>query len=186
MQYEKMFEAYPYLESEDLVLKKIEHEDLKDFYDLMSDEVLFKFKPGKAKKNEKSVDNMIDHYQRDFLKKKMIFLGIYLKSEDKLIGLGEVFDIDKKTSQVTFGYTLNRAYWGRGYATQYSKCLMDYLFNTIGINRLQAFVMPENIKSLEVLRRCHFTEEGTIRQGHFWKDKGAVDLTVFSVLKSDL
>ena len=47
------------------------------------------------------------------------------------------------------------------------------------------FVMPENIKSLNVLKRCGFVEEGTIRKGYIWKDKGIVDLTLYSVLKEE-
>jgi len=63
--------------------------------------------------------------------------------------------------------------------------MTDYLFNDIGLNRIQAFVMPENAKSLSVLRRNNFVEEGVIRQGHIWKGKGVVDLTLFSMLKSE-
>jgi ribosomal-protein-alanine N-acetyltransferase len=130
---------------------------------------------------------MIDHYERDFNKRKIIFLGIYLKSQDmKLIGLGEVFDFDKQASMVTFGYTLNQDYWGQGYATQYANMLVDYLTHTIGVNRVQAFVMTENEKSHRVLERCGFIKEGTIRQGQVWKDKGLVDLTLYSILKGEV
>lgn len=186
MKYDLLFEKYPYLESDELVLKKIEHEDINMLCELCNDEVLYKFKPGSAIKNIKTIDNMIDHYERDFYKRKTIFLGIYLKSEpSKLIGLGEIFDFDKKASVVTFGYTINRNYWGLGYATKYTKLLLDYLINTIEVNRVQAFVMSENIKSHNVLKRSEFVKEGVIRQGYIWKDKGLVDLTLYSILKSD-
>ncbi|MBN2826757.1 MAG: GNAT family N-acetyltransferase [Tissierellales bacterium] len=186
MKYDLLFEKYPYLESDELILKKIEHEDINAFFELCSDEVLFRYKPGSAKKNISTVDNMIDHYERDFHKKKIIFLGIYLKSKPmKLIGLGEIFDFDKNADVVTFGYTINRDYWGMGYATQYTQMLLEYLINTIEVNRVQAFVMPENEKSHKVLERCGFVKEGTIRQGHIWKDKDVVDLTLYSVLRGE-
>ncbi|EGW37168.1 ribosomal-protein-alanine N-acetyltransferase [Desulfosporosinus sp. OT] len=63
--------------------------------------------------------------------------------------------------------------------------MTDYLFNDIGINRIQAFVMPENIKSQNVLQRNCFVKEGIIRQGYVWKGKGVVDLILYSFLKSD-
>lgn len=186
MRFDLLFERYPYLESDELILKKIEHEDIDSFFELCSDDDLYEYKPGKAKKNKKSVDNMIDHYERDFNKQKIIFLGIYLKSESmKLIGLGEIFDFDKKASVVTFGYTINKNYWGNGYATRYTKMILEYLIKTIEVNRVQAFVMPENRRSHNVLKRCGFTKEGTIRQGYIWKDKGLVDLTLYSVLSSE-
>jgi ribosomal-protein-alanine N-acetyltransferase len=57
---------------------------------------------------------------------------------------------------------------------------------SIGINRIQAFVMPENIKSQNVLQRNGFVKEGTIRQGHVWKGHGVVDLILYSLLKTDI
>ena len=186
MKFEKLFSEYPFLESEELILKKIEHEDLEDFFILYSDDELFKYKPGKAKTNRETVDNIIDHYERDFNKKKTISLGIYLKKENlKLIGIGELFDFDQKTDVVTFGYTLNNRYWGRGFATRYSKMIVEFLINEVDVNRIQAFVMTENIKSQKVLERCGFVKEGLIRQGQFWKDKGIVDLFLYSILRQE-
>lgn len=186
MNFDKLFTEYPYLESETLILRKIEHDDIDDFFELCSDEELFKYKPGKAKTNKETVDNMIDHYERDFIKRKTIFLGIYLKNENsKLIGLGEIFDFDHKTNVGTFGYTINRQYWGRGFATKYTKMVLEFFINEVEINRVQAFVMPENVSSQKVLEKCGFVKEGIIRQGHFWKDKGIVDLIMYSILKKE-
>lgn len=186
MKFDKLFATYPLLESEELILKKIAHDDIEDFFELCSDETLFKFKPGKAKSNKETVQNMIDHYERDFYKKKTVFLGIYLKKErSRLIGLGEIFDFDPKVDVASFGYTLKKDYWGMGYATKSTKMMLNFLMNEIEVNRVQAFVMPENEKSLKVLERCGFVNEGIIRQGFFWKDKGIVDLAVFSILRSE-
>ncbi|WP_242974011.1 GNAT family N-acetyltransferase [Anaerocolumna aminovalerica] len=86
---------------------------------------------------------------------------------------------------ITIGYRLNDRFWGNGIATKTVRAMTDYLFNDIGINRIQAFVMPQNVKSANVLRRTKFVEEGVIRQGHIWKGKGVVDLVLFSMLKSE-
>ncbi|WP_346940256.1 hypothetical protein [uncultured Clostridium sp.] len=36
-----------------------------------------------------------------------------------------------------------------------------------------------------MLLRNNFIEEGTIRQGYFWKGGGVVDLVLYSVLKAE-
>lgn len=64
MSFDKLFAEYPYLESEALILKKIESDDIDDFFELCSDVDLFKYKPGKAKMNKETVDNMIDHLRK--------------------------------------------------------------------------------------------------------------------------
>lgn len=186
MDFELLFKSYPVIESDELVLRKIEDEDLNEFFEIHSSELIYEYIPGKAKKNINTVKNMIRHYERDFNKKKMIFLGIYNKKpQQKLIGIAEIFDIDKKISMVTIGYRLNTNYWGKGIATQVTKLIVDFLIDEIKVNRIQAFVMPQNKKSGEVLKRNHFVYEGTIRQGQVWKEKGFVDLELYSLLKED-
>ena len=129
---------------------------------------------------------MIGHFKRDFDKKKEIFLGITLNDNPAfLVGVAEMFDYNRDVNMITIGYRLNDQFWGKGIATKTVKAITNYLFNDIGLNRIQAFIMPENTKSLSVLRRNNFVEEGVIRQGHIWKGIGVVDLTLFSMLRSE-
>jgi ribosomal-protein-alanine N-acetyltransferase len=187
MQQSILFSEFPLIQTREISLRKIEKTDLDDLYPIYNNENLFKYRPSEAKKNKSTVENMISHFERDFNKKKTIFLGICLNENLKrIIGVAEIFDFDVKVNMVTIGYTLNENYWGNGVATKTAKALVDYLFNTIEVNRVQAFVMPNNIKSKNVLLRNRFTKEGTIRQGTAWSGKGIVDLEVYSFLKSDL
>lgn len=130
--------------------------------------------------------NVIGHYERDFSKHKTIFLGIYYrKANDKLVDIAEIFEFDDKVNMVEIGYTLNEEYWGKGIATAAVKMMLDYLFNVIEVNRIQAAAMPVNTRSKRVLERCGFIHEGTLRQFRNWTGKGIVDLEMYSVLKSD-
>lgn len=182
-----LFSKFPFIQTNEITLRKIEKSDLDDLYSIYSNENLFKYRPGEVKKNKSTVENMISHFERDFGKKKTIFLAICLNEDlKKIIGVSEIFDFDAKVNMVTIGYTLNEDYWGHGFATKTVEALRDYLLNTIGINRVQAFVMPNNIKSKNVLERNRFTKEGTIRQGAIWTGKGIIDLDLYSFLKSDL
>ena len=186
MKYDKMFESFPAIESDEIFLKQIEKHDLNDYVEINMNEVLYCFKPGEPRKTIAAVENIIGHHERDFNKKKIINLGIYLKAEsNKMVGVAEIFDFDTKVSAVTIGYTLNQNYWGKGIATKTTSLLLDYLFNEIDVNRVQAFVMPENEKSSKVLLRNNFVKEGVIRQGNFWQGRGIVDLVLFSILKSE-
>jgi ribosomal-protein-alanine N-acetyltransferase len=186
MKYNSLFGEFPTIENEEIILKKINKDDLKDLVEIYTNEKLYRYKPGSPKKTTEAIENMIGHFERDFLKKKMIFLGIYLKSQcNKLVGVAEIFDIDEKVNSVTMGYTLNESYWGKGIATKTTNLLLQYLFNEIDVNRVQGFVMVENEKSKKVLLRNNFLKEGIIRQGHFWTGRGIVDLELYAILKSD-
>lgn len=178
---------FPHIVTEELTLRKIEASDLDSIYEIYSNEKLFQYSPVMLKKNKDTVANMIGHFERDFHKGKEIFVGICLNSEpDRIVGVAEMFDYSREVNMITIGYRLNDSYWGKGIATKTVKAMTDYLFKEIGINRVQAFVMPENVKSQKVLQRNGFVKEGTIRQGHAWKGHGVIDLILYSLLKSEV
>lgn len=86
---------------------------------------------------------------------------------------------------ITIGYKINESFWNQGIATNAVAAMIDYLFNEIRINRIQAFVMPDNVYFQKVLLKNGFMREGLVRQGNVWTGKGVVDLVIFSVLRSD-
>ena len=181
----KLFNCYPTLENEDISLHKITVRDFEDLYEIYSNDALYLYRPTVAKKNRSVVYSMISQFDREFNKQKAMHLGIYLSTSNKLIGMLELFQIDTDLSMVNIGYTLNEAYWGQGLATKSVKLLLDYLFHVIEVNRVQAYVLTDNIKSKNVLTRNKFCYEGTIRQSVLLSNKGIVDIDVFSYLKQD-
>ena len=152
MNKELLFGKFPYLESDTLVLKKIERGDVNDLFEILSDEELFRYRPGNPWKTVEAIANVVGHYERDFNKHKTIFLGIYYKTANiKLVGIAEIFDFDDKASRVEIGYTLNKDYWGNGIVTNAVKMMIAFLFDVINVNSIQATPMPVNVKSKNVL-----------------------------------
>ena len=187
MNKELLFEKFPYLESDEIILKKVEPEDVNELFQILSNENIFKYRvPGKPWKTIDAVQNVIGHYERDFNKRKTIYLGIYYKkANNKLVGIAEIFDFDDKIDRVEIGYTVCENYWGNGIATKSVKMLLKFLFNIINVNSIQAMPMPINVKSKNVLERCGFMREGTLRQVKYWTGIGIVDLEMYSILKSE-
>ena len=180
------YDQFPHIVTDEITLRKIVPADIDSLFEIYSNENLFIHSPSMLKKNKGTVENMIGHFERDFNKRKSIFLGIVENSSPEyIVGVAEMFDYDHDINMITIGYRLNDRFWNRGIATKTVKAMTEFLINNIGINRIQAFVMPENLKSLNVLRKNNFIEEGLIRQGYKWKGKGIVDLILFSILKSD-
>ena len=62
---------------------------------------------------------------------------------------------------------------------------MEYLFEDVGVNRIQAEVMLANDCSKRVLLKNGFIKEGTIRQASVWTGKGIVDLEIYGILSED-
>jgi ribosomal-protein-alanine N-acetyltransferase len=185
MSFDLLFAEFPLIRSAGVTLRRIEPADLDAIYAIYSNATLFRYRPGRVRKNRATVANMISHFARDYGKRKIVYLGICPAGSDEVVGIAEIFDCDARVNMVTIGYTLNEAYWGRGLATQTVAALVDYLFAVVGVNRIQAFVMPANGRSGRVLLRNGFVREGTIRQGNFWAERGVVDLELYGLLRCE-
>lgn len=184
---DKLFARYPHIETDEIIIRKTEITEFDEWYKV-SQNTNYEYTPSKGKKIsiDAAYNVLSKHYDRDFKKRKTIFLGIYLKEkENRLVGRIEIFDIDIKIDMITIGYTLSKEYEGKGIATKAVAALVKYLFKEINLNRIQAFVMTENIKSAKVLLKNGFIKEGIIREGNYWTGHGIIDLELYSILKRE-
>lgn len=184
---DKLFARYPNIETDEIIIRKTEIAEFDEWYKV-SQNTNYEYTPSKGKKLSKDAayNVLSKHYDRDFQKHKTIFLGIYLKEKDnRLVGRVEIFDVDIKRDMITIGYTLSGDYEGKGIATKTVDALVKYLFEEIDVNRIQAFVMIENIKSGRVLLKNRFIKEGIIREGNYWTGHGIIDLELYSILKRE-
>lgn len=181
-----IFEQFPTLESDGIILKKIELIHVEEVYQIYSNDKVFKYCGIIPKHNKETVQSMIGHFERDFQKKSRVKWGIFTKNESyRLVGIMEAVDFTQKVNMVTIGYFLAEAHWGKGIATEALKLLLAFLFDKVNINRIQAEVMPLNEVSKKVLLKTGFIKEGTLRQAALWSGKGIVDLELYSILKED-
>ena len=81
-------------------------------------------------------------------------LCVTLKSSLKLIG-GCGFRIKKENNKRgDFGYIINPDYWNKGYATEASKGLLDFMIKNHGITEIEATCDVLNLQSKRVLEKC--------------------------------
>lgn len=59
-------------------------------------------------------------------------------------------------------YLFKRPAWGRGFATEGSRAVIDFARDRLQLGYLVALAVPENIASIAVMRRCGFSHEGPI------------------------
>lgn len=111
---------------------------------------------------------------------------IILKGSQQIIGdIGVHFlDIDPQNKQVEIGYTLNRFYRGKGYATEALIEIISYLFNTLDKHRITASVDPLNIPSIKLIERLGFRKEAHFRNSLYFKGEW-VDDVIYALLAEE-
>lgn len=181
-----LFSTWPFLKCEKVTLSQPAETDLESLWQILSDDENFRFNPEAASSSMAEAAAKIKQIRFDFREKKSVTLGIFSNDNlNKLIGILQITDINPKIEALSLAFMLNREYIGKGYATAALNCVTDYLFNYIEVHRLQAYVMPNNLRSQRLLERCGFIKEGTIRDGFYWPDKGIIDLDLYAMLPTD-
>lgn len=64
----------------------------------------------------------------------------------------------------SLGYCFDAAAWGHGYATEAAGRLLQWAFETLELNRVQAETDTRNLASARVLEKLGFEREGTLRE----------------------
>lgn len=62
--------------------------------------------------------------------------------------------------------------------------IIEFGFNNLGLNRIEAFVEPENMGSRKVLEKVGFTEEGILKEHFYWRNR-FVDNVLYAMLKKE-
>lgn len=91
-------------------------------------------------------------------------LAIERASDGRFIGWCCLVEWNPDYRSATLGYCLEDAAWGRGYATEAARALLDWAFATLDLNRVQSETDTRNPASARVLEKLGFRREGTLRE----------------------
>jgi RimJ/RimL family protein N-acetyltransferase len=64
-------------------------------------------------------------------------------------------------SEIDLGYHLTRASWNKGYATEAVVAVLGHGLGSVGLDRVMAVALPENVGSWRVMEKAGMRYEGT-------------------------
>lgn len=180
-----LFSSYPFINSEKVTLTRVTDMDLEALWQILGDEESHRFTADGPLDSRRECARRMRRFDTMFQEQRGVVLGIY-STLNQLVGLLKLSHINLEVDAVDLEFILNPAFTGKGYASAAVRATCDYLFQTVGVHRIQCFLLPINYRAMLVLERCGFVKEGTIREGFLWPDKGIVDLALYSLLPTDL
>lgn len=102
---------------------------------------------------------------REFLEDMGITLCFLSTNEDKILAYSHYSNLQRGVFQsCNLGYSLREGEQGKGIMNETLKLGIQYLHETMQIDRIQAAYMPRNAKSAEVLRKLGFKKEGLAKR----------------------
>jgi [ribosomal protein S5]-alanine N-acetyltransferase len=85
------------------------------------------------------------------------FLAVVERESGALVGDAGLNPLGGRGPDVELGYTVARAAWGKGYATEAARALVEHAFSALGVPRVVAQVEPANAASRHVLEKLGMT-----------------------------
>lgn len=82
------------------------------------------------------------------------------------------------------GYWIAKPFWGRGYATEAGRAVLQFGFEALGLNKIHAAVFLKNPASDRVIRKIGMTWEGRLRE-HDLKWGVYEDIDVYAMLANE-
>ena len=81
-------------------------------------------------------------------------------------------------------YMLSPGFWNKGIMTEVLEAVLDYAFDRVGFNRVQAEVFYGNDASSAVLKKCGMVLEGIARQ-KYYKNGEYIDTALWAIIVGD-
>lgn len=173
------------IETADLVLREFEPGDVPAIHGYSSDPEVVKYDLW-GPNTEADDRTFFEHTQRcrQAVPRTDFELAVTLRETGQLIGGAAIRIKDRVHREGDLGYTLHRAFWGRGLATQAARALVAFGFEHLELHRISATCHPDNVASRRVLEKAGLHLEGHLRGNKFargaWRDT-----LVYGVLESD-
>lgn len=109
------------------------------------------------------------------------FVIVYKES---IVGRAGIYYIDNQNKTGSIGYWLDEKTQGRGIVTLCCKKLLEWGFESLGLNRIEIKCATGNLKSKAIPENLGFKYEGILRGAELLNGV-YTDLNLFSMLKSE-
>jgi len=148
----------PELETERLLLRRVTPDDLDEFgRRIFADPDVIRYLPRHDMTPRERAERAQNIFDRNWSSRGYGGWLITDKLDGQLIG---ACDLDwEEGSEVELGYSLARAYWGKGMATEAARAAVRFGFENAGLERIVAVVSPENTASWRLLENIGFVHE---------------------------
>ena len=164
------------LETDRLILRPFTLDDAEVMFIMDSNPNVHKYLWNKPVQNITEIYPVIESLQKQYATNKIGRFATFLKEDRQFIGWTGIKFINDhiengNTNFYDYGYRLEERFWNKGYATEATKFWLEYGFNQMQIQEMNAYTHAQNGASNHILSKCgmQFVEEYTAEDGINWK-----------------
>jgi ribosomal-protein-alanine N-acetyltransferase len=153
---DKNFTPFPVLKTERLILRQLVSSDDKELFVLRSDSNVNKYLDRKASESIDDAKNFIQAINESIQKNDSIYWVITWGSNNKLLGTVCLFSFSDDNFKAEIGYELLTEFQGKGIMQEAISVVIDFGFQDIGLNSIDACTHAKNKNSVKLLEKFNF------------------------------
>lgn len=142
------------LETDRLYFREFTIDDAQLLIDLNSDPLVTRYTGDGSVKDIEASEKILTDIILPQYKNKIGRWAVHLKSTDEFIGWCGLKFI-AEDNQTDLGYRFYKKYWGKGYATESAKAVMEY-GKKLQLKNIIAKAAKENVASINVIKKLGF------------------------------
>ena len=150
------------IETERLCLRRWSLDDAEAYYQaLLSDPDVMRYLPGGTPRPREAAERSINWFNQHGDDHGFTLWAVEEKSSGALVGnCGLVYIPGAQNGEVEVAYTLAKAFWGKGMATEAARASLKYGFEACNLAEIYGLAFPDNQPSQNVLRKLGMVYEG--------------------------
>lgn len=173
------------LETSRLILRRFTLADASAMYrNWASDPEVTKYLTWPAHNSVEVSRKVLQEWTEQYEDRTFYQWAIVPKEYGEPIGSIGVVQLNEQAKLVHIGYCVGANWWHQGITSEAMQAVMDYLFDEVGVNRVESRHDPRNPNSGGVMRKCGMQFEGTLRQSD-WNNQGICDASWYALLSSE-
>ncbi len=178
--YNEVFVPYPVIHTKRLLLRMVKKSDAKCLFELCRRPETSQFSLWSPHKSIEDTREFINYQIQRYRKRQCTFFVVEHKESGKVIGTCSYVSIDENYKVAEIGYSILSDLWGEGFGTEVADALMGFAFDRMGVQRVFARVLPQNVASAAVLQKIGFEYEGTHKKEYYFDSKVS-DVDVYAI-----
>jgi len=154
----RTFTPFPILTAERLTLRQLVINDEREIFTLRSDSEINKYLDRQLSNTIDDARNFINKVNENINKNDSLYWAITLSDKNVLIGTICLFSFSDETDKCEIGYELLTNFQGQGIMTEAVEKVIDFAFNTIKVQKIEAFFHIDNQSSIKLLEKFSFKD----------------------------
>ena len=150
------FTPFPVLTTERLNLRQLVINDEQEIFILRSDSEINKYLDRQISNTIDDARNFINKINENISKNDSLYWAITFSVKNILVGTICLFSFSDENDKCEIGYELLTNFQGQGIMKEAVEKVIDYAFNTIKVQKIEAFFHKDNQSSIKLLEKFSF------------------------------